>query len=125
MGYAISVDEHDAIAKICLTGEIPHGEHLKARDELLALCRSRDIHKILVDARELIAATGTMALFDFSASWAQLAQRTPVILAGVLPRDPATKESLRFGDTVAANRGLVTHAFEDPDQARRWLRDAR
>jgi hypothetical protein len=62
-----------------------------------------------------------MELFDFGFSRSDLARRTPVVLAGVLPRDAATRERLLFGETVATNRGFVSLAFDDIEEAREWL----
>lgn len=64
-------------------------------------------------------------LFTFGVSCAELARQTPILLAGVLPQDIATLEQVRFGEAVAANRGFVTWAFVDIEQARDWLRNAK
>jgi hypothetical protein len=125
MKYEISFDDQHGIVEIRFVESISHSEHVKARDELLEICRVRKIHKILVDARRLIGnPPSTMELFDFGASWAELAKRVPMLLAGVLPQDTATRQWWEFGETVAVNRGLMTRAFDDIDQARTWLRDA-
>lgn len=125
MGYRISIDEREKIAEIRFDDEMPHGDHVRARAELLEICRARNFHKILVDARSLAGtAPTTMELFDFGVSWAELAQQTRILLAGVVRQDVATQSWWKFGETVAVNRGLVTQAFDDIDQARSWLRDA-
>lgn len=123
MGYEISIDDRQGIVEIRLLEAVPHSEHVKARDELLEICRVRNIHRILVDARGLVTRDrpSTMELFDFGVSWSDLARRTPVVLAGVLPRDAATRERLLFGETVATNRGFVSLAFDDIEKAREWL----
>ncbi len=125
MGYAISVDDADGIVEIRFFEALPHGEHLKARDEVLEICRSRKLRKILVDARELAvrgSPSTTTELFDFGVSWAQKGRGASIVLAGVLPLDANTRMQVRFGDNVAANRGLMTRGFDDIDQAKAWLR---
>lgn len=126
MGYEISIDDRQGIVEIRLLEAVPHNEHVKARDELLEICRVRNIHRVVVDARWLVIRDrpSTMELFDFGVSWSELARRTPVVLAGVFPRDAATRERLQFGETVATNRGFVSRAFDDIEEARAWLRDA-
>ena len=125
MEYEISIDNQHGIVEIRLVEHMRHSEHVKARDELLEICRVRKIHKILVDARRLKGTPpSTVEIFDFGASWAELALRTPTLLAGVLPQDPAVRKWWEFGETVAANRGFVSRSFDDVDQARAWLREA-
>ena len=124
MGYQTTIDDPHGVVEIRFSEAIRPEEHLKARNELLQICRDRNIRKILVDARqlEIRGETSTMTLFDFGASWADLTRDMPVLLAGVLPRDTHTQKELMFGDTVAFNRGFVTRAFDDIEDARVWLR---
>lgn len=65
-----------------------------------------------------------MDLFDFAVSWAEAARDTHLVLAGVLPKAAHSRKQVMFGDTVAYNRGLVSRAFDDIEQARAWLRNA-
>ncbi len=127
MGYEISTDDRNGILEIRLSKGLAHRDHLKARDEALALCRARNLQKILVDARELVLANGrpsTTELFEFGASWAEQTGSMAFLLAGVYPRDAAARQYLKFGETVAFNRGFVTRGFDDIEQARAWLRNA-
>lgn len=124
MGYELSIDDRHRIVEIRFSEKTEHSEHLKARDEILEICRIRNIHKILVDARELVIdlRPSVMELFDFGVSWAEKARGMSNLLAGVLPRDSTTRENVRFGDTVASNRGFVSRAFDDIEEAKAWLR---
>jgi hypothetical protein len=54
MQYEISIDDRHGIVEVRLLEAAPHGAHVKARDELLEICRAHDIRAILVDARELV-----------------------------------------------------------------------
>lgn len=126
MEYEITIDDPHGIAELRFLKPIPHSDHVRAREELLEVCRARKIHKILVDARKLTgtltATPTTMDLFDFGASWADLARRYPVAIAGVLPLDTTTRRWWKLGETVAVNRGVISRAFDDLDQAKAWLR---
>jgi hypothetical protein len=126
MGYLLSVDARLGIVEIRLSNSLTHSEHVEARQELLEVCRARNIHKILVDARELVTRVppSVMELFDFGVSWADQARGADLVVAGVLPRDDSTRLDVMFGDTVAVNRGLVSRTFDDIDEARTWLRSA-
>lgn len=123
MGYEISIDANSRIVQIRLADPMSNREHEKARVELIDVCRTENIHKILIDARKLVAAPSTMELFDFAASWPQSARQTPILLAGVLPEDKMARKWWRFGETVALNRGFATRPFNDLDEAVAWLRD--
>jgi hypothetical protein len=123
MKYEISIDDRHGIVEIRFVEQMPYSEHVKARDELLEICRARKMHKILVDAHGLVGIPATtIELFDFGVSWAELVQQTPTLLAGVLPLDAATRKWWKFGENVAVNRGVVTRSFDDIDEARAWLR---
>lgn len=124
MGYELSIDDRHRIVEIRFSEKTEHSEHLKARDEILEICRVRDIHNILVDGRELIIGTcsSIMELFEFGVSWAEKARGRSLLLAGVFPKDPTTRQQVTFGDTVASNRGFVSRTFQDIEEARAWLR---
>lgn len=125
MDYEIAIDDEHGIAELRLRNAISHAEHLKAREQLVEICRDHRLHKILVDARALRGAPpSTIDLFDFAASWGGLARDVRLVLAGVVPQDVATQKWWKFGETVAANRGFETRIFEEIDEARAWLQDA-
>ncbi len=124
MSYELRVDDRDGIVEIRFFGRARHSEHLSARDELLDICHERRFHKVLVDVRdlEMQGEPSTVELFEFGASWPDLRKGMPVLLAGVLPRGTKSKAAHVFGDTVRLNRGFFTQGFDDPDEARMWLR---
>lgn len=124
MAYEISIDDTLGIAEIRFLGAMPHREHVKARGELIETCRTRNIRKILIDARKLAGAPTMVELYDFAASWQQRAQPSRFCVAGVVPEDPDVRKWWTFGDNVSFNRGFATRAFADFDQAKAWLRDA-
>jgi hypothetical protein len=124
MSYELRVDDRDGIVEIRFFGPAQHSEHLNARDELLDICHERRFHKVLVDVRDLEfkGEPSAMGLFEFGASWPDLRKGMTVLLAGVLPRNVQTKTAHVFGNAAALNRGFFTQGFEDPDEARLWLR---
>lgn len=96
-------------------------DHIAARAELLATCRANHIRRILVDATEVVQKPSSTHLFDFASAWPAILRENPVVVAGVLPADPEARRWWRFGEDVALNRGLITHAFESAEEAREWL----
>lgn len=124
MGYEITVDEGRGIVEIRLFHEMAHAAHVTAKSELLESCRARGIRKILLDATDLTGKPTVTDLFEFGASWADIAKQGPIVLAGVPPTDAAAREWWRIGETVAINRGLVTRTFDNLENARAWLETA-
>jgi hypothetical protein len=124
MSYELRVDDRDGIVEIRFFGRVRHSEHLSARDELLDICHERRFHKVLVDVRdlEMQGEPSTTELFEFGASWPDLRKGMSVLLAGVLPRGPKSKTAHVFSSSVPLNRGFFTQGFDDPDDARMWLR---
>lgn len=124
MGYEISIDKGHGIARVRLAGAMSHSENLRCRREVLEACLESKIHKILIDARQLSGKPTTIEIFDFAASWAGFWTRPRIMIAGVAPEDPSALEWWKFGESAAANRGVVTRAFSDLDQAHAWLSEA-
>lgn len=89
--YAISMDEPRRIAEIWLSGEMTVEDHVRARYELLQMCRAHGVRRILVDAAQLAGRPTTGELFDFAADWPALLRQSAVVVAGVLPQNPATR----------------------------------
>ncbi len=100
-----------------------HDDHVSSRDALFAFCQENRVFRIVIDARELQMdeSAGTMDFYEFAVSWVEMAAGAPIRIAGVLPRDAASRNDVVFGDNVAHNRGLMTGAFTDIDAARAWL----
>ena len=71
MTYEISIDDQHGIVEVRLLEAAPHGAHVKARDELLEICRVHNIRGILVDARDLVIRDrpSILELFDLAVSW--------------------------------------------------------
>jgi hypothetical protein len=124
MAYETMIDGEKGIIEVRLFGTAHHSDQLKVRDELIAVCRTRKIHKILIDARELKINNepSTMELYEFGVTWSKLSIEMKVILAGVLPLNSKAHADIMFGNTVASNRGFITRSFDDINKAREWLR---
>ncbi len=119
--YEVNLDHKRGIVELRLTRDMTATEHCRARDELLALCQAAGIRRILIDAVELGDQPPTQQLFDFAAGWVDVLRRTPVVVAGVLPRSDSVRRWWRFGEDAAVNRGLISHPFETREEARAWL----
>ena len=84
--------------------------------------------KTLFDGRKLIGKPETIERFFYGEFAAQTVERF-VVEQGAFPaprfayvlREPMLDPE-RFGETVAVNRGMDVKAFDNPDEALRWLR---
>ncbi len=119
--YELTIDAKRGIVELRLGAHMSVAEHHTARQELLALCRKAGIRRILVDASELLDRPMLSDLFDFASAWPAVLLHTPVVVAGILPRDETVRRWWRFGEDAAVNRGLISHPFETREEARAWL----
>ena len=119
--YDLTLDEERRIVELRLGAHMTVAEHTSARQDLIALCRKAGVRRILVDASQLLDRPMPSDLFDFASAWPAILMHTPVVVAGILPRDEGVRRWWRFGEDAAVNRGLISHAFETREEARAWL----
>ena len=92
---------------------------------LEAVARAR-VRKVLLDGRGLTGNPKSMERFYYGTFAAEAVMRyaehgvsRATQFAYVL--SPPVLDSRRFGETVAMNRGMHVKAFDNIDDARRWL----
>lgn len=95
--------------------------------EILAAIAQHKMDKVLIDGREIEGVPTTIQRFIYG-EFAATATRTlrerkvfpnPPQFAYVL-KEPVL-DPMRFGETVAVNRGMHVKAFDDLEDALRWL----
>lgn len=127
MPYEIRINDELGCVELRLSGVSPHGDHLAARNRALALMRQAGTGKLLVDLTEMDCG-GTVSseeLFDFGESWVPVKGVEEMKIAGVVPRDAASRMDVDYLTMVTNSKGLVTRAFETAEAAREWFaRDA-
>ena len=119
--YDLTIDGKRGIVELRLGAHMSVVQHHAAREALIALCVQAGIRRILVDASEVLDQPVAGDLFHFASGWPAILLRSPVVVAGVLPRSDAVRRWWRFGEDAAVNRGLISHPFETADEARAWL----
>jgi hypothetical protein len=94
--------------------------------EVLDTTVQHKIKKVLFDARDLTALPGTLDLFSFATFGAEevlrCAERSPIYSAprlALIFKPPL--DEVRFGENVAANRGVAVKMFCEPEDAMKWL----
>jgi hypothetical protein len=123
MAHSVVFDECDKIVVVVASSESGQTERDINRDKARCLCLEKGCLRILVDLRDYVTSRATANYYAYGE---YLAQCFPGMrLAHVLPKDPKSRENVRFALNVAANRGLVTREFECINEARKWLLDLR
>lgn len=123
MPYKISIQDED-IAYIRFYGESDMEENVKARDEVMQVCRDSEIALILADWREgkVAASVSTMNLHEFGSTWPKPHTSKFYCLATVQAVNVDTQRAIEFSDTVGYNRGLFSKIFTDIEDAIDWLK---
>ena len=90
--------------------------------EVAALCRQKDIPKLLLDASGLEGTLKTLDAFSLVVKhFPDLRRLAELEKAAVLDKE-LTEEQHRFLENVAVNRGYNFRVFDDRDKALEWLR---
>jgi hypothetical protein len=117
--YKEDFQDENGVLYVHLSGKFPN--ELLHRNEnlfrpLIDACSARNCTRALVDARDLEADFGTMALFQAGEDAAFL--RSIGIRVALLAREEMLDP---FFDAVVANRGGDVSVFTDMEAARRWV----
>ena len=83
---------------------------------MVQFCEAHGVRDLIIDGRDQFSETDILDSYDFGSE-------VPVELRGlrIAVVHRSDDDSLRFIETVAFNRGAMTRAFLDLDEARRWL----
>ena len=119
--YSITYDVRTSYLYACVRGSAGTNELIKAYwNEIANECSQNKIRKLLVE-EELSRRIDTMSdVYESSADVSVIVGLTGVKVAYV-DRDPEHRELNLFGELVASNRGMYCKAFNDFDEAEKWL----
>jgi len=127
MSMSLKIRSKSGLLRVVATGQISLEEAKRTFLEILdAVVRHKAKH-ILFDGRTLTGDPSTLDRFFFGEFAAQMVRQ--LVIDYALPPAPQFAYVLhipvldpqRFGETVAVNRGLWFKAFDDIDEALRWL----
>jgi hypothetical protein len=129
-GMTLTLHTESGLLRAVVTGEFSPEEGERTFLELLDAVVRRKVEKVLFDGRELIGQPDvihrflygeyvafTVARYVAARGLSHTPQFAYVLLEPVL--DP-----LRFGESVAVHRGMWVKAFDNLEDARRWLESA-
>ena len=91
----------------------------QAHEQLADYCRANSTTHVLVDARKVRGALGTMDLYELASGLQPIRDAGVERLAIVMNAD----EIDGFAENVAVNRGYPIRMFSKVDTARAWLRE--
>jgi hypothetical protein len=118
MPETVTVNEELGIVEIRSFGKVTREDLARTVDQVERVRREIGTDRVLVDLRGQESLPGTLDLFAFGA---EVLPRT-LRVAGLVCADQATIDDLRFGESVARNRGAELRLFDSFDEALAWLR---
>jgi hypothetical protein len=114
------------LLEVRATGEFSLDEAKRVFVEMMEAVSLHKAKRVLFDGRTLTGNPQTMDRFYYAEFAAATAARFktrdasgPTRFAYLLKEPVLDPE--RFGENVAANRGMLVQAFDDPHEARAWL----
>ena len=110
---------------VVATGEFSLEEAKRAFLEMLGAVAQYQAHKVLFDGRNLKGKPEDFERF-FYGEFASKETLRLVKEHGIAPRfayliTKPLRDSQRFGETVAVNRGMIVKTFETVEEASAWL----
>ena len=117
--FKITVIEDGAFLRVTLVGPAFRANLLAALQRITTEARSRNIWRVLVDAKGLPPPLGTFEKYDFALEVARVAD--PRMKTAVVARAEMVDH---FFETVARNRGVGLMVFLNETPALEWLLDA-
>jgi hypothetical protein len=111
-----TIKQEDGFLRLSLNGRMTRGTLLRALAQIVAETKSRNIWRVLCDARSVPAPIGTSEKFEAGTELARSADRR-MILAVVAGPELVDY----FFETVARNRGASVRVFTNEATALQWL----
>ena len=117
-GYQISSSVNEGILEIILTGEFRSGSLEQIQNEVVAIEKSVNIKRELIDLRKVKGSPSIIEIYYFARSYPP---DRPKINTAIV--DKAVNADLKsFLETTTLNTGMSFKFFTDIDTAREWLK---
>jgi hypothetical protein len=127
MGINLQISPDSGFLRVAAVGDFSLSEAKRTFLEVLGAMAERKTERVLLDGRKLTGEPETIERFYYGEFVAEaVASFVSARVGRPLPRfacvlEPPMLDPNRLGETVAVNRGVDAKAFEDPDEAVRWL----
>lgn len=116
--YVLELIPGTRIALFRWSGPISLDDRRANMKILTDFCQEQEVRSLIVDGRFQVSETGTLDSFVFG-------KEVPTEMKGlrIAVVHRSDDDALPFIETVAKNRGSVTDAFLNLDEARAWLEE--
>ena len=126
MTLSIKAEFEDPVLIVTVTGKFTLASAKSTFSEALGAMTQLQIGRLLVDCRTIDMADSVSEVFEYASFIAESLTHHLTEDLAAIPRlayiFAAGHETLiKFGETVAQNRGMDTRVFSDIDEARSWL----
>lgn len=125
MEYTIQLDEAAGLISARATGAWESEKDNLMVDELLRLVDTSEIHKVLLDIRELHFDLSIIQIFQRAKTMREKRSKQNKITSKAAlvytPVDPKRDADMKFFENAARNRGMPYYVFTDIEKARQWL----
>jgi hypothetical protein len=126
MAWTVDYDEASGFIVVAQRGRTTGADLREATSAAIALGTRCGIQRFLVDTTEMVAAVPAIAVYHLAHTQYPAAHLDrSSCLALVLPATAKERDLARFYETVCLNRGWRVQLFENGEDARRWLVEAR
>jgi hypothetical protein len=125
MSWSVDYEDASGIVVVTYVGASDAGDLRAASAAAIALSKTHDTLRFLIDGTHGAFPVSPFALLDMPArQYPQEGADPRSRVALLLPQAPKDREAARFYETVCLNRGWQVESFDDRDAARRWLLDS-
>jgi len=116
MPDTLKVDNEKEIIEIRSYGTLTKVDMEKSIEGLMELKRKHGIDKVLIDTTKLDSVPNTIEIFETMANFPHGFK-----VAIIIDKNKAIASDIRFGETVAMNRGKNIKVFSNNSSAINWL----
>jgi hypothetical protein len=126
MSLTIQLDAERKLLSVSYVGEFSLSEAQSTFEKILDAIVGHRLKKVLVDGRSLVGNPEALERFYYGKYVADAVAQTVNRAKIEVPRfayvlEEPVLDPMRFGETVAVNRGMRVKAFSDLKQAEWWL----
>ena len=122
MSYKLTIEKKEDILWVTATGTRTVQTILAMSKDILAACIEKKVKKVLIDVRAMEGHLSVLEAFDISDIHFPKMRNPNEITHNAIVDLKEYKESYRFFETVAINRGFRLRIFLEPGLAKDWLK---
>jgi hypothetical protein len=116
MKFELAIIPGTRIALFRSLGSIEFEDRMRNVEHIAQFCNVNSITHLIIDIRQQVSKATTIQMFN-------LGTLVPKAWRGILFAVVCQSSDIesQFGETVAANRGAISHLFTTVEEAQKWL----